>query len=105
MSHTLLLVHIVFATNNRQREFAHSGVRDKLFAYTAGIARNVGCRYACVGGWVDHLHVLVDLPPTRALSDVVRASRPIPAVGTASRRADASFRGKPATVRSVSASR
>jgi len=56
-SYTKLIFHIVFSTKDR---VAHLGpeLRPRLLAY--------------IGGTADHVHLLAILPPTVALSDVMR---------------------------------
>lgn len=47
-------------------------IKPRLFAYLGGIVREVGGVAVIVGGTNDHVHLLIDLPPTLALSDVMR---------------------------------
>jgi putative transposase len=56
-------VHCVFSTKGRQRVLAKS-VRDKLWPYMGGIARNHGIRPLAIGGVADHVHLLISLPTT-----------------------------------------
>ena len=60
-------LHLVFTTHNRQPGIA-ADVQPKLWAYLAGIGRNLGMTVFEVGGVADHSHLLVDLPPTMTLS-------------------------------------
>ena len=43
-----------------------------LWEYMGGTVRGLGGVPHGVGGWVDHVHLLVDLRPTHSLPDVVR---------------------------------
>ena len=68
---TKLTYHVVFSTKYRRptlrREF-----RDRLYEYLGGIVRRLNGHLIEVGGVEDHLHLLVALPPTIALSDAIR---------------------------------
>ena len=64
---TNLLSHIVFSTKSRQKLIANS-VQPRLWAYMAGICSNVGIVALAIGGIEDHVHSLVELPPTMSLS-------------------------------------
>jgi putative transposase len=63
--------HIVFATKNRIRVFAPE-IRKELFAYIAGAIKNQGCEVLIVGGFWDHVHILVHKRATILTSDLVK---------------------------------
>jgi REP element-mobilizing transposase RayT len=69
MGHTYTKAHfhIVFSTKSRQKLIANP-VQPKLWAYMAGICSNVGIVALAIGGIEDHIHSLVELPPTMSLS-------------------------------------
>jgi len=73
MSHrfTALFTHIIFSTKDR---FPHldRDLAPECLAYIGGIIENVGGRRIAIGGVADHVHILVDMPSTVALSDLVR---------------------------------
>ena len=71
MSKTKCLIHIVFATKKRKRTIPEEHKRE-LYAYLYGILRNKKCFLHRMNGIPDHIHLLVDLHPTVALSDLVR---------------------------------
>jgi REP element-mobilizing transposase RayT len=73
MSHTYIanFVHCVFATKGR-REIISVELQPKLFAYLAGIARNVGITLVAIGGTSNHVHLLISVPPTMALAEAVQ---------------------------------
>ena len=50
-------LHIVFSTKNRQ-PFLNIEIREELFAYLAGICKNLDCTPIIIGGHVDHIHIL-----------------------------------------------
>ena len=47
-------------------------IKLRLHAYLGGIVRELGGTALIIGGTNDHVHLLIGLPPTLALSDVVR---------------------------------
>jgi putative transposase len=73
MSHrfTALFTHLIFSTKDR---FPHleGDLAPECLAYIGGIVENVGGRRIAIGGVADHIHLLVDMPATLALSDFVR---------------------------------
>ena len=71
MSKTRLLCHIVFATRKRQPTITEKYKRD-LYAYIYGILNNRKCFVHRINGCPDHIHLLIDLHPAVALSDIVK---------------------------------
>ena len=72
MSHTYTnnLYHIVFSTKERQK--FKTDIRERLHAYLGGAANKNGCRAIEVGGTTDHVHLLLRVPPTIAVSKAVQ---------------------------------
>jgi REP element-mobilizing transposase RayT len=72
MAHTYTKAHfhVVFSTRSRQKLIPTS-VQPRLWAYMAGICSNVGMFALAIGGIEDHVHSLVELPPTMSLSKAV----------------------------------
>lgn len=70
MSHTNLLYHIVFATKERA-PLITDALRPALHEYLGGTVRGLTGTALEVGGIADHVHLLVILPPTIAVSDCV----------------------------------
>ncbi|WP_425396968.1 IS200/IS605 family transposase [Aeoliella sp.] len=68
---TCLDYHVVFSTKYR-KPLIHERMREELYQYLGGIIRGEGGCLREIGGMPDHLHLLVGLPPTIALSDAVR---------------------------------
>lgn len=64
-------VHIVFATKDR-RPLLSKQWRDRLFAYMGGTLKGMKCHPEAIGGVEDHVHILVGIPATACVSDVVR---------------------------------
>ena len=70
-THQQLLYHIVFSTKNRKPYLANESQRAKVFAYMAGVARNLEGFALEIDGWVDHAHLLVRIPAKIAVSDFI----------------------------------
>ncbi len=70
-SFTKLTYHIVFGTKYRRPTICRD-FRERLYDYLGGTIRGVNGSLIEVGGVEDHLHLLANLPPTNALSDMVR---------------------------------
>ena len=71
MAYTSLLTHIVFSTKDRY-PFLGVAVRPRVHQYLGGIVRNLKGTAITIGGVSDHVHLLVELPPTVAISDAIR---------------------------------
>jgi REP element-mobilizing transposase RayT len=61
--------HIVFSTKQRAQLIKD---REKLWAYTAGICRNIGAAPRAIGGMDDHCHLLLTLRDLQ-ISKIVNA--------------------------------
>ncbi len=68
---TSILVHVIFSTKER-RASLKAEIRPKVFAYLGGIVARKGGRAHIVGGVDDHVHLLVKLPSSLSLADLVR---------------------------------
>ena len=68
---TSLLTHLIFSTKDR---FPHldRDLAPECHAYLAGIIENCGGKSIIVGGYADHVHLLLDLPATQSVADFVR---------------------------------
>ncbi len=71
MAYLSLHYHIIFATKNRA-PVLDPAWRERLFAYQSGIVKGLGAFPQCVGGWNDHVHLLVGSKATHVLADTVR---------------------------------
>jgi putative transposase len=65
---TALYAHIVFSTLGRRRWLA-GDVRQRLYPYLGGIARNIRATAIAVGGFDDHVHVLARYPARVSISE------------------------------------
>jgi putative transposase len=68
---TSLHVHLVFSTKNRER-WLTPDVEADVWRYLGGICRTHGLTAQQVGGFDDHVHLLLGYPPTVALSDFMK---------------------------------
>lgn len=68
---TNLLYHFVYSTKNRTGLILPE-IQGDLHAYLGGIIRGEGGTALEIGGVADHVHLLVKLPATIAVSDVLR---------------------------------
>ncbi len=65
------LMHCVFTTKHRQR-WLIPDVRERLWPYLAGIARENDMRALAIGGVEDHVPMLVSLPATLPISKALQ---------------------------------
>jgi putative transposase len=67
---TKLLVHVTFSTKDRTPTIT-SAIEPDLFAYIGGICRRMESPMLFINGVPDHVHMLVSLGKTVALSDLM----------------------------------
>jgi REP element-mobilizing transposase RayT len=70
-TYTQLTVHVVFAVKHREN-LIRKEVREELYKYIAGIVQNKNHKILSINGVQDHVHILIGLNPSLALSDLVR---------------------------------
>ena len=68
---TQIYVQVVFAVNGRQSLISPS-FKETLFKYIGGTMRNANQKLIAINGMPDHVHILVGLKPTVAISDLVK---------------------------------
>src|SRR5215472_5207024 len=66
-SFTSILIHCVWSTKKRE-SFLGSEVRNRLWPYLGGIARENRMKALAIGGVADHVHMLISLPRTLSVS-------------------------------------
>ncbi len=73
MAHTFtnLLCHVIFSTKNRTPQI-DADLRPRLMAYVGGIVREINATPVIVNGPDDHVHLLLGVPATVAVADLVR---------------------------------
>ena len=64
------LVHCVWSTKNRE-PIMTSDLRERLWPYLGGIAKENKIKAIAIGGAADHVHMLISIPPKYAVSQVV----------------------------------
>lgn len=65
-----IILHIVYTTKNREPVLSET-VRDDLYAYTVGILNAIGCVKLAINGAADHVHALVIMSKTIALTQMI----------------------------------
>jgi len=71
MSYTKLLYHVVFCTKHRKNTIPEQHEKE-LYAYIMGIINNKKSKLYRIGGMENHIHLLIDIHPTFALSDFMK---------------------------------
>ena len=74
MSHTYAqnVIHVVFSTKDR-RKLMPNEFRPRMWAYAAGICKKFDIPVLAIGGTEDHIHFLLQIPPTLAVAKAVLA--------------------------------
>jgi putative transposase len=70
-SFTSIFVHCVWSTKNRE-PYLTSDLRNRLWPYLGGIARQNKMKALAVGGVADHVHMLISLPGTLSVSKALQ---------------------------------
>jgi putative transposase len=65
------LHHCVFATKRREPVLTPA-IRERLWPYLGGIARENGMKTLAIDGVADHVHVLLSLPATMSISKAMQ---------------------------------
>src|SRR4051812_22185391 len=66
-----LHAHCVWSTKNRDPSL-HSELRERLWPYLGGIARENKMKAIAVGGATDHVHILLSIPATISVAKAVQ---------------------------------
>ena len=64
-------VHYVFSTKDR-RKIISPEIRERLWAYMGGIARENKTKALAIGGTSDHVHILLALPSTISVAKAMQ---------------------------------
>ena len=70
-TYTQILYQIVFSTKNREPTLDIENHKE-VFQYIWGLLKNKNCILYQIGGVADHLHIILHLHPSIALSDLVK---------------------------------
>ncbi len=68
---TSLHFHVVFSTKNRE-PWLHQEIEARVWSYMGGIARDNHMKPLMIGGVENHVHLLVGMPPSLAVSKAVQ---------------------------------
>jgi REP element-mobilizing transposase RayT len=71
MSYVCTYAHCVFSTKER-RPFITPELRERLWPYLGGIARENGIKAVSIGGVADHVHLLLSLPATMPIAKAMQ---------------------------------
>ncbi|MBI4222009.1 MAG: IS200/IS605 family transposase [Planctomycetes bacterium] len=66
-----ILIHTVFSTKNRE-SWISSSLRERLYPYMCGIARENGLKVLCIGGTDNHIHILLSLDSTTSIAKAMQ---------------------------------
>jgi REP element-mobilizing transposase RayT len=69
-TYTRIYIHLVFAVLGREALISPS-FREELYKEMTGIATKLGHKLLQIGGMPDHVHVLIGMKPSQALSTLV----------------------------------
>jgi putative transposase len=70
-TYTSLHFHFIFSTKNRER-WIRADAEARIWKYLGGIARQNRMKALRIGGVDDHVHLVVGLPPTLAVSKALQ---------------------------------
>jgi len=65
-------IHAVFSTKDRAK-LIPKDFQSRLWSYAAGICKKEGIFVHAIGGTDDHIHLLIQIPPSLALAKAVNA--------------------------------
>jgi REP element-mobilizing transposase RayT len=71
-TYSQIYLQIVFSVKGRQNLISKNW-KEELYKYICGIVNGKEQKVYAIGGVADHIHILVSIKPTIALSDLVRA--------------------------------
>jgi putative transposase len=74
MPHTYAqnVIHVVFSTKDRRKTISKE-FQPRMWAYIAGICKNHGILAHAIGGMDDHIHLLIQVPPSLPLAKAILA--------------------------------
>lgn len=70
-TYSQIYIQVVFAVSGRQSLIGKEH-KDEIYKYITGIVRNQGQKLISINGVADHIHILLGMKPSLALSDLVR---------------------------------
>ena len=78
MSHTFsnLLFHLVWSTKNRE-PFIKTEIKHRLYSYIRTVIEREGANLLFINGVEDHVHLLVAMPLTMLIPDLIEKIKPV----------------------------
>ena len=70
-TYTSLHYHLIFSTKGRER-FLKEAIEARVWSYLGGIAKEHKLHPKLIGGFDDHVHMLIGIPPVLSVSDAVK---------------------------------
>jgi putative transposase len=70
-SYTSIYIHTIFSTHNRE-PLLSTEMRNRLWAYMGGIARENKFKALSVGGAIDHSHMIISIPASISVAKAVQ---------------------------------
>ena len=70
-TYTEILYQVVFGSKNHV-SFLNSSNEERLYKYIAATCRKKGCKPYKIGGYSNHIHLIISLIPKLSLSDFVK---------------------------------
>jgi len=73
MAHTYakIYIHCVFSTKNHHKTITED-LRERLWSYMGGIARQNTISILTIGGIEDHMHLFLSFPPSISISEALQ---------------------------------
>ena len=65
-------LHLIFGVKNRLG-IIHPRWKDELYSYIGGIINNNGCTPIKIGGYTDHVHILLGMGVTNHIPELVKS--------------------------------
>jgi putative transposase len=66
-----LYYHLVWSTKNRE-PFIDESLEKRLYPYMIDKANRLDCQVFAIGGWSDHVHLVLSIPPKYSVAEVVQ---------------------------------
>ena len=71
--HSFVAVHVHYVWSTKHRELSlHQKLRERLWPYLGGIARENKMKALAIGGAADHVHMFVSLPASVSMAKAVQ---------------------------------
>ena len=70
-TYTNVLLHVVFSTKDRM-PMIKEPMKSRLHGYLGGVVREQGGKALTINGTADHVHMLLSLPATVSIADLMR---------------------------------